>query len=177
LGACVTKTADRGAVAGTGGGGSPSSAGPEEAGRYYERAGGFTIRPPESWEAVEFPGLQYKVILGPGENGQRPNITFLTETDPHSISEYGDLVLQAVQDQLGAYTLIKREDFVTAGNINGERVIIHLVQDGYTFRRTLYLLPGKADTKLAAACTALADGGAAYDSPFEQAMKTFAWIE
>ncbi|MDR2499883.1 MAG: hypothetical protein LBD37_02225 [Treponema sp.] len=171
--ACATAKAGPGSAAG-GGAAPPASVGT----RYYERTGGFSLCLPESWEAVDFPGLQYQVIISQGEDETaRPNITFYDEPFQDSLGAYVDAVLEEARKSAGGFTLVER-GALTAGTVRGERVIIESNREGRAFRQFLYFFPGPGgqNRALVATATVLAGSPPSFDALFDETMKTFEWV-
>src|SRR5882672_3527451 len=65
-----------------------TSVGNEKPARHVEKVGGYSFVPPKDWTIKEFPGLKYKVAVGPAANGFAPNINFADEAFKGSLSDY-----------------------------------------------------------------------------------------
>ena len=135
----------------------------------------FSVVPPESWQVVDYPGLKYKVFMGPRENGATPNINFADEIYNGSLDDYVDLNVEALKKYLGDVEIIYRGSFVTLKNLESKKIIAITEQQGYLLRQSLYFFPGENGLKMAVACTALASSGEKYDRIFDDSMKTFEW--
>jgi len=134
----------------------------------------FSVVPPESWQAVDYPGLKYKVFMGPRENGTNPNIMFADEIYNGSLDDYVDLYVEALKTYLSDVEIIYRGSFVTLKNLESKKVISITEQRGYLLRQSQYFFPGENGLKIVAACTALASSG---EKIFDDSMKTFEWIK
>lgn len=143
--------------------------------RHIEADGGFSILLPESWEAMEWPGLKYKIIIGPVEYEFSPNINFVDENYFGPLDKYVDACVEALND-LSQFELIQRNEFVTTKNLKGEEVIIHSLQNERYFRQIFYIFSGKYAKKLLVTCTVPIDAGNSYDDLFNKILKTFEWI-
>jgi hypothetical protein len=60
----------------------------EQAGRDVEPAGGFSYLPPAGWTLMDFPGLKYKVAIGPVTDGFAANINVVDESYHGNLSDY-----------------------------------------------------------------------------------------
>ncbi|MDR0320654.1 MAG: hypothetical protein LBI28_04055 [Treponema sp.] len=145
-------------------------------GRYYERTGGYSIRLPETWSVVEFPGLKYKVIVGPVENDFRLSINFVDENFAGQLDGYIDASLEAVSNIHG-FTLVQRGEFVTLNNLKGERVEIGVFQNNRNIRLIFYFFPGKGDKKLVVTAGVPSEVADSYYETFDEIIKTFVWIK
>jgi hypothetical protein len=155
--------------------GCASSAGSaKNQGRHVEKAGGYSIYLPESWEAVEWPGLNYKILLGPTENNLRPNITFADEAFTGRLDAYVDLNIEALQETFDEFELIQRDEFVTLKGLKGEKLVTNTLQNEQYFQQIFYFFPGKGKQFLAL-CTISLESGDAYDAFFDEIIGTFEW--
>ena len=140
--------------------------------QHYEKAGGFSYDPPETWQVAEFPGLKYRISHGPRKNEFAPNINVVDETFPGPLADYVDANLKNMEKVFVGLKILKREGFQTDDAQAAVRVITEAEQLGRRLRQTYHFF-GKGNRKYVATCTALAKGGEALDTVFEKSMKTF----
>ena len=149
----------------------------EEAGRLYERGGGFSIMIPDAWETHEMAELKYKVLRGPADNDSTPNINFVDDASDGQLDLYVDNVIAQLENIFNEnIEILQRDDFVTAKKLKGEKVVVNTLQKGRQFRHILYCFPGNG-VKMVATCTVAAGSDEAFDELFDQTMKTFEWIQ
>jgi hypothetical protein len=88
---------------------------------YFGENGRFLIYPPESWQAIDYPGLTFKVILGPVDNDFSPNINFVEEGNSFStFFTYVDVNTNYLREA-GA-EIITRDQFITENGMEGIRI-------------------------------------------------------
>ena len=148
-----------------------------EEGRFYEESGGFSIILPESWQAVEMPGLKYKVLAGQTENNFTQNITFVDEAFDGDLNFYVDAVIGQLEKLLREnFELIQRSDFVTLKNVNGKKLITNTFQFFVHGRQIIYCFPGNGK-KILITCTVPAEFGESCDAFFDGIVETFEWTK
>ena len=141
--------------------------------RHSEQAGGFSFQAPKDWQFREHPALQYKIIVGPAAGGFSPNIVIIDEDYSGSLKSYVDANKNALEKKFQKFKLIKRDAFVTASGISGERMITTVLKKDISYRQAYYFLPGKKGKIYGLTCSALAAGGEAFDAVFDESIKTF----
>jgi hypothetical protein len=141
-------------------------------GRLAEPEGGFSYVPPDGWIVHPFPGLKYRIVAGPIEGGFAPNINVVDQLFAGSLEEYVGANLDALQQFLAEFRIVKQEDFQTTDGLQGVRVITYANHNGRTLRQTYYLF-GNGNTKYVVTCTSRSEGGEELDPIFEASMKTF----
>jgi hypothetical protein len=140
--------------------------------RYVDIDGGFSILPPDSWQVREWPGLKYKVIIGPTSYEFNPNINFVDENYNGQLNDYVDANMEALK-RIFRYELIQRNEFITTKNLKGEKVIIHSLQNERYYRQIFYFFTVRNGRQLLATCTVPLEAGDIYDELFDKTMKTF----
>ncbi|MBM4035723.1 MAG: hypothetical protein FJ291_28625 [Planctomycetes bacterium] len=146
--------------------------GEKAGGRHYERAGGFSYDPPQGWQIVEWPGLKYRVSLGPREKDFTPNINIVDQPYPGSLAEYVEADTATARKLSPEIKGLGRAAFRTDHGVAGWRIIAESEMEGRRLRQTFYYF-GDGERKYVVTCTALAEGGEALDPVFEQSMRTF----
>jgi len=139
--------------------------------------GKFSYCPPLGWDVTEFPGLKYKVALGPTEENFRVNINLADEEYNGSLRDYVDLNTSQLGRFFEDYKLLEQSPFRTNSGITGERVVINTRQMGFFLRQIFYFLQAPNNKYFVIACTVpdnVADG---YLSIFEESMKTFEFTQ
>ncbi len=140
--------------------------------QHYEKAGAFSYDPPSGWQAVEFPGLKYRISHGPRENEFAPNINVVDEAFSGTLATYVDANLQNMEKVFVNLKVLSREDFKTQDNEAAVKVVTENDQQGRMLRQTFFFI-GSGNRKYVITCTALADGGAKFDSSFAESVETF----
>lgn len=138
----------------------------------YEKAGSFSYDPPSGWRIVEFPGLKYKISYGQTENGFSPNINVVDEMFSGTLTEYVDGNLKNMEKLFSKFNIISQEKIKTKDNEEAEKIIIENEQNGSMLRQS-FLFIGSGNKKYVVTCSALADGGAKFDTEFLKSLKTF----
>jgi hypothetical protein len=139
-------------------------------GRHSEA--GFSFVAPPGWEVRPFPGLKFKVVVGPAADGFAPNINVVDEKANIPLDDYVTGNLDTMQQVFQRFRLVKQDAFKTAAGLEGGRLFVENEQGGKLLRQIFYFF-GKGDTKYVLTCTALAEGGDRLDPVFEASMKTF----
>jgi hypothetical protein len=145
--------------------------------QYTERAGGFSLQVPKGWQFREFPGLKYQIAFGPASNSFSPNINIVDEVFNGTLKAYVDANQTALNKMFVQFKLIKRDNFVTTRGMKVERLVTTSLQLKNLLRQTFYFIPGVNGKYLVVTCSALAEGGEAFDSVFEESIKTFELIK
>jgi hypothetical protein len=145
---------------------------PDEKKRHTETGGGFSFIPPDGWTVKEFPGLKFKIAVGPAAAEFAPNINVVDEADDGKLDDYVKRNVAALQKVFKKGRLVKQEQFKTAAGLESARVIFEHEQQGKLLRQTFYFFD-KGKTKFVVTCTALAEGGEKLDPVFEASLKTF----
>jgi hypothetical protein len=153
--------------------GHPRTSADDDALRHVEKGGGFSFIPPESWNPKEFPGLKFKVVVGPVHNGFTASINVVEESFRGSLDEYVKGNIATLQKILKNFEMVKQEEFKTTAGLQGVRLIVKNHQFDKDLRQTFYFFGGTADTKYVVTCTTLADDGEKLGPVFERALKTF----
>lgn len=145
--------------------------------RHYEQTGGFSLRAPKGWQFREFPGMKYQFAFDPASNYFKPNINVIDEAYGGSLKSYVDANKNTLFKMFEQFTLIKRDLFVTTRGLQGERMVTTSLQQKNLLRQTFYFLPGVNGKYFVVTCSTLAAGGEAFDSVFEESIKTFEIIK
>jgi len=141
--------------------------------RHSEKAGGFSLQAPKGWQFREFPGMKYQIAFGPASNSFSPNINFVDEAYDGPLKGYVDANQNALNKMFVQFKLIKRDTFVTTRGLRGERLITTSLQQKNLLRQIFYFISGVNGKYLVVTCSALAAGGEALDSAFEESIKSF----
>jgi hypothetical protein len=146
---------------------------PDETRRHVEKAGGFSLIPPEEWQVREFPGLKFKILMGPPAAGFAPNINVVDEAFEGTLETYVKNTVAVLPKAFKKkFKLLKQEEFKTTAGLAGSRLVVENEQQDNLMRQTFYIFAG--DKRMfVVTCTALADGGEKHDMTFEGSLKTF----
>ena len=148
----------------------------EQDGRLVERSGGFSIQIPEGWEAREFPGLLYRILIGTPINDFAQNIVFVTEAFTGTLSEYVDANIIELQNLFqGNIVIVAREKFISANNVIGEKLVSNSFQHGRHILQIFYFFPGNG-IMMTFSATALPEDEQVASILFDRTAATFAWI-
>jgi hypothetical protein len=141
--------------------------------RVYENDGNFSYCPPLNWNVIEYPGLKYKVVIGPAEGNFAANITFAEETADMSLKDYVNANLDQLSTYFQGYKLVKRSSFKTNSGISGESIVVNSVQNNLLLRQVLYFLPASNNKYFVIVCSVLDEFSSKYLQLFEDSIKTF----
>lgn len=140
--------------------------------RHVEKAGGFSFVPPKDWAIKEFPGLKYKIAVGPAANGFAPNINAVDESFNGSLKEYVAASKQGLKGALKNFKEVSETEVKTDGSAPCIRLVAEDEQNGKKLRQSFYCFELAKGKMRVVTCSALAEGGEKLDSVFESAMKT-----
>lgn len=158
------------------GGSKKSNVTSSEEGRYYETAGKYSIYPPESWQMMDFPGLKYKVVVGPSRNDFAPNVNFADEAFDGPLDVYVNAVIEGLKKMIVDVEIIERTGFTTLKNEKGEKLTTLTTQQGQHFFQVFYIFPGDG-IYMVAAGTVRAEFGEEYSGTFDRILETFEWTK
>lgn len=138
-----------------------------------EPLGGFSYRPPRGWETRSFPGLKYRIAVGPVRRGFAVNLNVVDEPHDGDLAAYVDLNLQNMKKVLPDFSPLGRTVFRTAEGLEGVRLCAEDTQSGRRLRQVFYFFSNGRGTMLVATGTAPADAGDAHDAAFDESLRTF----
>ena len=141
--------------------------------RIVESSGNFSFQPPLNWTVTEFPGLKYRVAIGPTEGGFTANITFVDETFDGNLESYVDLSIVNMETFFQGFRLLNREKFRTNSGIVGEKVIANTNQQSFFLRQIFYFLPARNNTYFVIVGSVLDRVATRYLTIFDESIKTF----
>lgn len=145
--------------------------------RVQEYNGNFSYRPPINWSVREFPGLKYKVVIGPTEGKFAVNINFVDEIFNGNLREYINYNISQFPVYFVGYKLLSRSEFKTNSGIIGERLTVNNIQDGNLLKQVFYFFPALRNRYFVITCSTLDSVSAKYLSIFDESMKTFELIK
>jgi hypothetical protein len=145
----------------------------ENGARVFENDGKFSYCPPLNWNVTEFPGLKYKVVMGPTDGNYTANITFVDETADVSLQDYVKTNLDMISTYFQGYKLVKRSSFKTNSGISGEFIVVNSVQSNLLLRQIIYFLPAPNNRYFRIVCSVLDEFSSKYLQLFEDSVKTF----
>jgi len=131
--------------------------------RFVEETGGFSLIIPRSWEIVDMPISDFKMIRVPNENGVAPSIGFYIDTFNGPLDLRVDHLIRNWSIHAETFMVIQRSDFVTLSNLRGKRIIAISTVQGLQGRQVIYILPGENNTSLLVICTSHAEDGDFFD--------------
>jgi hypothetical protein len=145
--------------------------------RILENNGNFSYRPPLNWNVTEYPGLKYRVLIGPTEGGLATNINFVDDTFNGNLTSYVDFNLSQLRTSSSDFRLLSRETFRTNSGIVGEKVAITYNRQGFILRQVFYFLPERNNVYFVVTGTVINSDAAKYLSIFDESIKTFELIQ
>ena len=149
----------------------------QEENRHFEEAGGFSIIIPESWEAVEMPYSEFKVLRGRDQNGFIAVLFFTLVPFGGQLTDLVDTTFNGWNEQSGNTLLLAyRGGFVTLENLEGEKLIFHEEMSEPPERLIAYFLPGKNSNVIVAVYVIDLQADNILDEKVNRAMKTFEWM-
>jgi hypothetical protein len=144
----------------------------EDSRRHAESEGGFSFIAPAGWGIQDFPGLKYKIAVGPAVMGFAPNINVVDEPFTGSLDSYVEESLATLRRVFTKFRLLKQDGFTTTDGLQGARMVVEDEQGGRMLRHSFYIF-SQGETKLVVTCTAPAESGDELAPTFEAIMKTF----
>ena len=142
--------------------------------RYVDHRGKFSYIAPAGWQFRNFPGLKFRVAVGPSANKFTPNINIVDEEFRGDLKEYVDKNLENLPKIISGFKLLDRKPFTTASGLQGEKLITTSKQNNQELRQLFYIFPAAdRDQYLVVTCSLLAFGGAALDIIFDKSLSTF----
>ena len=138
-----------------------------------EPEGGFSYTVPAGWSVMAFPGIQFRLVVGPASSGFAPNINFVVEGFTGSVEDYAVAGLQGLQAAIDDVKVADSSDFDTDSGLQGFRAVTESTQQGRALRQVFFFLPGQPGKKFVVTCSALAQDGAQHDALFDRIMRSF----
>ena len=146
--------------------------------RFYENDGGFSYCPPSGWKLMKFSDENYRVAVGPLENGVAADISFFDEEFDGDVHSYVDEIIDVMGLVLDDYVVLHRDPFTTNAGLAGERVISTSTHKQNVFYRQIhYFLQAPKNKMFTIDCGVLDSVAEKYLSLFEDSVKTFEFIE
>ncbi|MDR2741225.1 MAG: hypothetical protein LBB98_03620 [Treponema sp.] len=137
---------------------------------FLEENRDFLIYPPESWQVIDYPGLEYKAIIGPVENAFAPNINFVEEVNPFSsLFTYADVAANKMRE--AETRIITREKFTTVSGMDGIKIetnTANLLQ--------VYYLFDTGQRVFIITCSAPLQSNSDYVTIFDNSVKTLVFL-
>lgn len=140
--------------------------------RYFEREGGFSYQPPRGWRIASIPGMKYKFAFGPPQDGFSPNMNFVDEAHSGSLQSYVDANLKVLQSMFKGFEKINQTTFRTEVGKTAIKLTTQAEQNGKMIRQLYYFFEASRDKKLVITGSALARGGEAFNSIFDESVRT-----
>jgi hypothetical protein len=120
--------------------------------------------------------MKYQIAFGTRDNGFTSNINVVDEAYQSSLENYVDANIETLEKVFQKFNLVKRGPFNTTSRLKGVRIITTSIQQNNLMRQTFYFFTGSKGRQLVITCSVLAKGGEAFDSVFEESLKTFELI-
>lgn len=140
--------------------------------RHAESQGRFSFIAPAGWKIEAFPGLKYKIAVGPPVAGFAPNINVVDESFTGSLDSYDEATLAGLGRMFTKFRLLKHDRFTTTEGLQGTRMVVEDEQGGRMLRQSFYCF-SQGETMFVVTCTAPAESGDELAPVFEAVMKTF----
>jgi hypothetical protein len=137
--------------------------------------GDFSINVPAGWQLTNL-GLKYAALMGPADGGFSPNMNFIEEDFPGTVTYYIDIAIPMLQSVYNNFQLIRRGNFTTDSGLQGEYIVIQAEIFNTPVWMKQYILQSKSGTTLmiisTGAAVTLADK---YEELYDGCAKTFNW--
>jgi len=147
-----------------------------EANRLFEEAGGFSIIVPDSWEAIELPVSEFRVLRGWDENGFLSVLSFSILPLDRQLDALLDIAVNELDNRYGNnFLLVYRGGFSTSENLKGEKFIAHVTRGDEHNRIIMYFLPGENNKLVIAVYSTELQVGVAFNEKINRVMETFRW--
>lgn len=112
--------------------------------RYSEAGAGFSYTIPEGWTLREFPGLKYRIAMGPVEAGFATNINVVDESFGASLEDYLGLLAQGLGNYLKDFVVLGEGPFVTNSGLEGYKLVCTDNQNGRDIGQVFYVFNKEA---------------------------------
>ena len=145
--------------------------------RYVEKTGGFAFSVPQGWQLRDFPGLKYKIAVGPIQDQFAANINIVEEAYKGPLKEYVDLNVGNLKKMMSQFTLLNRKSFKTSSGLAGEKLTTTSMQQDRLLRQSFYVFSDGRGRYLVVTGSVWAKGGEALDPVFDESLRTFALIQ
>lgn len=151
------------------------AAGPpqEESGRYHAADGSFSYVPPPGWELTDFPGMKYRMAMGPRANDFTSNINVVDEARPGPLEDAVEVSLQQLRAAFRDYRLLERGEFETRSGERAVKIVGEARIESGQLVRFIQFLFDAGNRKLVATCSTLAEGAAPVEALCDEAMRSF----
>lgn len=140
--------------------------------RLIEKDGGFSFCPPGGWIVREFPGLKFKIAIGPRDNSFTPNINITDYQFEGTLEQFTDQSINEMKNSMESFTLITNENFVTEKKVTAKRLISISKGKKQMLRYSFLYFMGPKRKFIVITCTSPADGGEKYDNIFYESLRT-----
>jgi hypothetical protein len=145
-------------------------------GAYVETGGGFLIVPPDSWEIVDDPEDRFKIFMAYEEGAFGATANF--EISPRSNLNLDGFAAFLVEDAKTTHNanILGQQDFKTAKGLKGKKTVATMAAGEHQIRFAYYLFPSETG-KYIFATGSVPSLDEKFNALFDEAMKTFEWIE
>jgi hypothetical protein len=147
--------------------------------RFRDPAGGFALCAPQGWAFRAFPGMKYKVALGPALDGFSANLNLVDEGFGGDLEHYVAANLATMRRVLTGFQILGQGAFTTDQKLEGYRVVTTSLQQDRQLRQIFYFLPAGRDRYFVVTGSALAahhDAHDAQDAAFDESVRSFACL-
>lgn len=147
--------------------------------RFREPVGGFALCAPQGWAFRAFPGMKYKVALGPALDGFSANLNVVDEGFGGDLEHYVAANLATMRRVLTGFRILGQGAFSTDQKLEGYRVVTASLQQNRQLRQIFYFLPAGRDHYFVVTGSDLAahqDAQNAQDAAFDESVRTFACL-
>jgi hypothetical protein len=134
--------------------------------------GDFTADTPSGWTMSDYPGIKYKVVLAPPENGFTPNIVSNSQPAIMSFDETVEAEINMLGAMIPGIEIHERKEITLPSGLKAVMVLTSSVQSGHHVRQRMYLVDGKKNL-FVIACTVAKEHGSKYDKECFNFANTF----
>jgi hypothetical protein len=140
--------------------------------RHFEQEGGFSYQPPNGWKISEIPGLKFKGVFGPPDDGFSPNINFVDQEFSGSLQDYAEVNLKALQSTFKGFKKLSQAEFITNSGAIGVKLVTQAEQSGKLLHQIYYFFDLPKGVKLVVTCSALATSGNVVGTVFDETLRS-----
>ena len=150
-----------------------AACGSEEPGRHHEKAGGYSIVPPEGWQVREMPGLKHRVLVGPAADDFAPNINVVDERFDGELDEYVLKSFANLKLKFSGFEQVGGNDLQLDDGRRAVKMVVRHSQFGAPLEQTFYFVSGSGATKYVLTGSKRADDAREWDATFDTCVRTF----
>jgi hypothetical protein len=136
---------------------------------------GLSYQAPKGWAVKDSADSKCKICYDAPKNNYPANIVAMTDSYPKPLADYVDFTKSEMNStpSLHNAVIIDEKPFVTAGGLQGTRLVITSTVGQYDVKQFFYFFAGDSDVKYLVTGTCLVADAQHYAPIFDASMKTF----